>query len=687
MLDLALLSRVASGLSLFITFLLLWLGMTTLLAARREQAFARVAGLCLLLGAAFFLSHAMIVGKGPTTTGSGMEFWWRIGWLPAVSAPLSWYATIIRYAGLPERQRALHRRLWAVFALLGLVIVVLLVTDNPFVTYRSLLVGPSGQAGASKPLVWLYLALMVAGFLLPVLALASGRREHVARIRVQARPWLIGAGVALLGASAIVAVAAAWAVSNALPLIQQRPETVNGLLGADLAAQMLVAGAAILLGRAVVAYEVFTERPLPRQGFFRRWRSVVLTAAISAGLITLLLAAEVRPLYSLTALSLLGMTAYALFTWQSYRAHERFISRLLPFVRSQALSQQLLSPDPPGSFSQQAIELLRALCEDALGTKAADLILEGDPPRRISYRRPGAGAITAPLEDPGLRLELSTGHSTTGTLLLASRLDRRTYAAEEIELARACGERLLDTVAGERIAHLLMDLLRRRLGELQVLGTRHKRVLHDEVLPDIHLALLRLGDAPEASQALARAHRTISELLHAGPRPAAGQIESRGLIGAIRDAVERDFAAEFHSLAWEIDEGFGALPIGEVSGLVSEVVYFAAQEAVRNAARHASGDNPRRPVNLRIAAAWKDGLEIIVADDGVGFRTDARHPGSREGLLFHSTMMAVVGGKLTIESAPEGTGTLVRLWTPIEALRATPEGLPPHADSAPGPSD
>jgi len=49
--------------------------------------------------------------------------------------------------------------------------------------------------------------------------------------------------------------------------------------------------------------------------------------------------------------------------------------------------------------------------------------------------------------------------------------------------------------------------------------------------------------------------------------------------------------------------------------------------------------------------------------------------------------MAVVGGKLTIESAPEGTGTIVRLWTPIEALRATPEGLPPHADSAPGPSD
>lgn len=687
MIDLALLSRAAFGLSLFITFLLLWLGMTTLLTARREQTFGRIAGLCLLLGAAFFLSHAMIVGKGPTTTGSGMEFWWRIGWLPAVSAPLSWYATIIRYAGLPERQRAIHRRIWAAFAMLGLAIVILLVTDNPFATYRSLLIGPSGQAGASRPLVWLYLALMVAGFSLPVLALASGRREHVAGIRVQARPWLIGTGIALLGASVIVAATAAWAVSNALPLVQQRPGTVNGLLGADIAAQVLVAGAAILLGRAVVAYEVFTERPLPRQGFFRRWRSVVLAGAICASLITLLLAANVRPLYSLTALSLLGMTAYALFTWQSYRAHERFISRLLPFVRSQALSQRLLSADPPGSFSQQATELLRALCEDALGTNAADLVLEGDPPRRISYRRPGAGASAEPLEDPGLRLELTTSHGTTGSLLLGSRLDRRGYAAEEIELARACGERLLDTVAGERIARLLMELLRRRLAELQVLGTRHKRVLHDEVLPDIHLALLRLGEVPEASQALARAHRTISELLHAGPKPAASQIESRGLIDALRDAVERDFAAEFHSVAWEIDEVVGRLPKGEVRGLVGEVVYFAVLEVVRNAARHASGDDPRRPVNLRITAAWKDGLEIMVADDGVGFHADAHRPGSREGLLFHSTMMAVVGGKLTIESTPEGTGTIVRVWTPVEALRVVPEGLPPLTSAVPNPPD
>src|SRR3989337_3438943 len=74
-------TQAALAISLFVTYLLLWLGITTLFAARRRPTLCRAAGVALLLGSAFFLSHAMIVGKGPTTGGSGMEFWWRIGWL------------------------------------------------------------------------------------------------------------------------------------------------------------------------------------------------------------------------------------------------------------------------------------------------------------------------------------------------------------------------------------------------------------------------------------------------------------------------------------------------------------------------------------------------------------------------------------------------------------------------------
>ncbi|MEW6568825.1 MAG: hypothetical protein AB1449_11805 [Chloroflexota bacterium] len=668
--DLELLSRAALALSLFITFMLLWLGMTTLLAARRGDAFGRAAGLALLLAAAFFLSHGMIVGKGPTASGSGMEFWWRLGWLPAISAPLTWYATVIRYAGLPARHLHMHRRAWLAFVAVGIVILVLLVIDNPFSTYRSLLIGVS-PALRSRPLIWLYLSLTVAGFAFPVVALIAGRGEQVAHIRAQARPWLIGTGLCLLGASGIVAVTATWAVGNALPLLRQEPQTVNNLLAADVAAQVLVAGATVLLGRAVVAYEVFTERPLPRQGFFRRWRSVVLASAAAAGYVTLLLVAEIRPLYGLASLALLGMTAYALFTWQSYNAHERFLARLLPFVTSLELSDRLLRPDAPDEFAQQASELLRALCEDALGAQNAELVVEGDPPRHLHY-----GPSPADETGDALRLQLTSaaGHATAGTLVLGGRRDGRPYASEEIELARACGQRLLDAVAGERIAHLLLALLRRRLGELQVVGTRHKRILHDDVLPDIHLALLRLDDPATAAAALGRAHRQLSELLQAGPKSAADHLDTHGLLSTLRETVERDFASEFAHIEWEVEPEVEAQDLRP--GLVGEVVYYAALEAVRNAARHASGGT-RRKVQLFITARWRDGLELEIRDNGVGLRPTATSLTGHQGLLFHSTMMAVIGGRLSMVPSPDGVGISVRLWVPLHALRLATEPSTP----------
>jgi hypothetical protein len=179
------------------------------------------------------------------------------------------------------------------------------------------------------------------------------------------------------------------------------------------------------------------------------------------------------------------MAAYALFTWQSYRAHERFIARLLPFVQSLGLADHILGPGGAERIASQSADLLRALCEEALDSPGADLILTGDVPRRISYRR--AGAAEGPLERIELRIPIAGGPGTSGTLLLPPKPDGRAYSAEEIELAQACGERLLDTLAGERIGRTLMELLRRRIGELQVVSTRHRRVLHDEVLPEIHL--------------------------------------------------------------------------------------------------------------------------------------------------------------------------------------------------------
>ena len=81
----------------------------------------------------------------------------------------------------------------------------------------------------------------------------------------------------------------------------------------------------------------------------------------------------------------------------------------------------------------------------------------------------------------------------TGVLLLGPKRDNGLYTQEEIEIARASGERLIDTQAGAEIARRLVALQRQRLAENQLLDRQTRRALHDEVLPQLHTALLTLS--------------------------------------------------------------------------------------------------------------------------------------------------------------------------------------------------
>ena len=46
----------------------------------------------------------------------------------------------------------------------------------------------------------------------------------------------------------------------------------------DVVIEALITGAVILVGQAVVAYEIFTGQSLPRKGFIRQWHYAVLVA-------------------------------------------------------------------------------------------------------------------------------------------------------------------------------------------------------------------------------------------------------------------------------------------------------------------------------------------------------------------------------------------------------------------------
>ena len=254
-----------------------------------------------------------------------------------------------------------------------------------------------------------------------------------------------------------------------------------------------------------------------------------------------------------------------------------------------------------------------------------------------------------------------------GVLLLGEKKDGGLYAQEEIEIARASGERLIDTQAGAEMARRLMSLQRQRLAETQVVDRQTRRVLHDDVLPQLHAALLTLSSkvdpTDEALSSLSNAHRQISNLLHEIPVATAPQIVGLGLIGALQQTVDDEFAVAFDDVIWEFEteaeRHFKTIP-----PLTAEVIFYAAREAIRNAARHGRAADAQSLV-LKISVGRPDSWEIIIEDNGVGLMTSGKgsNEGSGKGLALHSTMMSVIGGTLAVESVP-GEYLRVRLSLP-----------------------
>ena len=117
--------------------------------------------------------------------------------------------------------------------------------------------------------------------------------------------------------------------------------------------------------------------------------------------------------------------------------------------------------------------------------------------------------------------------------------------------------------------------------------------------------------------------------------------------------IEVEFPAAFSQVTWQYDEEAVAA-VARLRPEAAETVCYAARELVRNAAKHArpAGAAGQRPC-LEIAASVAGGqFRFAVADNGRGrFEPSGDALGAGQGLALHSTLMAIVGGSLTLESA------------------------------------
>ncbi len=129
-----------------------------------------------------------------------------------------------------------------------------------------------------------------------------------------------------------------------------------------------------------------------------------------------------------------------------------------------------------------------------------------------------------------------------------------------------------------------------------------------------------------------------------------------GLAQAIRELVE--------STPWDksLSVKFSSSDLKNLDFETKDIVlYRIAQEALTNAVKHAQARNIRIHIGCR-----KDGLSLIIEDDGKGFDVAAQGKTKKGlGLSLMSERAELVGGTLEIKSAA-GSGTQIRLNMPIK---------------------
>jgi signal transduction histidine kinase len=689
--------------SLFNAILMLWLGLTVLLNAGHRTPAGRsgswgfwIAAVGLILGGLFFVFHSILLGFSLSAIIPALQFWWRAGWITVVLLPFSWYVVMLWYSGFWEEgadDLVRRHRPWFLFCTASaLAWVVLALTTNALPTVAELsryeLEPPAAVSGfpgvmlAYPPFIVLYIVLAFDALRKP----GPTTRLMGADARLRARPWFSAASLVFLAVCLLVGIAEWWVLLNFRTQQIDQFLTVLGIL--DLVIAALIGLATLLLGQAVVAYEVFTGRILPRRGLARYWRNAVLLAAGYSLVVGWSLAGRVMPITILLLATVMMTVFYALLGRRSYTERDSFLEVLRPFVTSQRLYERVTAGGE-SPVDADAAGPFRALCSEILGCDRAALMATGPmaplwgPP--LTYPegfspipplpetigdsgRPAVVNLEAGRADK-LRwaLMLSSRRGPIGLLLLGEKRGGSLYAQEDFEIAQAACERFIDTQTSAELTRRLFAIQRERLVGSRILDRKTRRVLHDEILPALHTSLLALsgknpGD-PESEKALAdlaATHRRISQLLLDTPSAPPSEDLSGGIVEALRRLMEEEMPVSFDEVRWQIDplsdQAARALP-----PMYLEVWFYAAREAVRNAARYGRGADGSRPLHLAITLSGSETLEIAIEDDGVGVQSVApSKDATGQGLALHSTMMAVIGGELTVENRAGG-GTVVRL--------------------------
>jgi two-component system, NarL family, sensor histidine kinase DevS len=255
-----------------------------------------------------------------------------------------------------------------------------------------------------------------------------------------------------------------------------------------------------------------------------------------------------------------------------------------------------------------------------------------------------------------LFVPLLVGERPIGVIQALDKLgaDRR-FTNEDLRVTETFAAQA--AIAVDTTARVAQDALRRAVEAQELERRRLARELHDETgqaLTSILLGLSALEEAKDADATRASLQSlrklvvaTLQDVrrLAVELRPAA--LDDFGLAAALERLAEN--FSEQTGITMEVEAGLGQ---ERLPGDVETVLYRLVQEALTNVVKHAQAKH------VSIVLRRKEGaVTAVIEDDGRGF-TDGQG-GSGLGLVGMRERVALVNGRLRIESAPEAGTTLL----------------------------
>ena len=209
-----------------------------------------------------------------------------------------------------------------------------------------------------------------------------------------------------------------------------------------------------------------------------------------------------------------------------------------------------------------------------------------------------------------------------------------------------------------------MDISERAVAILEEERSRFARDLHDGPVQVLSNASMRLdmlsqvmavdvnlagAEVRRMQRRLVQATTELRQLIYDLQPVAVDAMGIESALTGLAHATERDWKV---SVTVDVN---GAAPPLRVP--VEMMLYRAVQEALSNAAKHASAQQ----ITITVSSD-SDSVSCQVADDGKGF-DPARRPSGHYGLGNMADRMALVGGSCTLDTAP-GRGTQVTFKVP-----------------------